>query len=97
MDLTHIIKKPIITEKSTRLVAENRYTFQVDKRATKPQIKEAVESFFDVHVIGVKTANIPGQTRRVGRIRRSVKLPGFKKASVEVKKGEKIKGFEVGE
>jgi len=97
MELTQIIKKPIITEKSTHLVTEeNRYTFQVDKRVTKSQIKKAVELLFGVHVVGVKTVNIPGQTQRVGRTRRLVKLPGFKKAVIEIKKGEKIEGFEVG-
>lgn len=97
MNLNHIIKKPIITEKSTHLVVEeNKYTFQVDRRAVKPQIEQAVESLFGVHVISVRTANIPGQTRRTGRMRKSVRLPGFKKAIVEIKEGEKIKGFEVG-
>jgi len=97
MDITHILKRPIVTEKSTRLVVEeNKYTFQVDKRATKPQIKQAVESLFGVHVMSVKTVNVPGQTRRAGRARKPVKLPGFKKAIVEIKKGEKIQGFEAG-
>lgn len=97
MDLAYIIKRPLITEKSTRLVAEeNKYTFRVDRRATKFQIKRAVEALFGVRVEGVRTANISGQTRRTGRMRRAVKQPGFKKAIVEVKAGEKIKGFEVG-
>ena len=92
MDPAYIIKKPLITEKSTRLVAEeNKYTFQVDRRATKPEIKKAVESLFGVQVEGVRTANIPGQTRRTGKMRRAVRQPGFKKAIVKVKEGEKIK------
>jgi large subunit ribosomal protein L23 len=98
MDLTQIIKKPIITEKSTRLVTEgNNYTFQVDRRATKFQIKKAVESIFRVQVEGVRTANISGQSRRAGRMRRAAKQPGFKKAVVIVKEGEKIEGLEVAE
>lgn len=97
MDPAHIIKKPLITEKSTRLVAEeNKYSFRVDRGATKFQIKAAIESLFGVQVEKVRTANIPGQTRRTGRVRRAVKRPGFKKAIVKVKEGEKIKGFEVG-
>lgn len=97
MDLTNLIKKPLVTEKSTRLAAEaNKYSFRVDRRATKPQIKKAVESLFGVQVEGVGTANLPGQSRRTGRMRRAVKQPGFKKAIVKVKEGGKIKGFEVG-
>lgn len=97
MEPGQIIKKPLITEKSTQLVAEgNKYTFQVDRMATKFQIKAAIEALFGVQVEGVRTANLPGQTRRTGKMRRAVKRPGFKKAIITVKEGEKIKGFEVG-
>jgi len=98
MNLTTIIKRPIITEKSTRLSREeNKYTFQVDKRAKKTQIKEAVEKLFGVTVVGVRTINVPRKTKRRGRKRVVVRTGGFKKAIVEIKKGERIEGFEVGE
>lgn len=93
MDPTQIIKRPIITEKSTSLSAQNFYTFEVDKGATKPQIKRAMEESFGVHVIEVKTANVRGKTRKVGRRRQVVKSASWKKAYVLLKEGEKIDIF----
>lgn len=96
MDIAQVIKKPIITEKSTSLAAQNFYTFAVDPRATKPQIKEAVEKAFGVKVQKVRTANVRGKVRRVGPRRRLVRLGGWKKATVKVKEGQKIEFFEAG-
>jgi large subunit ribosomal protein L23 len=95
MEIAQIIKRPIITEKSTGLSAQNFYTFEVDKRAIKPQIKKAVEENFGVHVVEVRTINVKGKTRRVGRKRYKAKLGDWKKAIVRLKKGEKINIFEV--
>lgn len=95
MDTAHIIKRPIITEKSTGLVAQNFYAFAVDKRATKPHIKRAVEETFGVHVVEVKTANVVGKTRRLGKRRQKVKSASWKKAYVLLKEGEKIDVFKV--
>ena len=65
MEATSIIKKPLITEKSTYASSEiNRYAFQVETRATKPQIKRAVEELYGVRVLGVAVQNRPGKTRR---------------------------------
>jgi large subunit ribosomal protein L23 len=90
MDLTQIIKKPVITEKTIKAMQDGCYVFVVDKRANKHQIKEAVEKIFEVKVEGVRTIKIKGKKRRVGRLRGEVSLPSFKKAVVKLKKGQKI-------
>jgi len=72
--------KPVITEKSIQATAQNCYTFQVDKRAKKSQIKKAVEEKFKVNVVRIRTMN-------VGKKKKG------KKAIVELKDGQKIEGF----
>ncbi|PTL38461.1 MAG: 50S ribosomal protein L23 [Alkalicoccus sp.] len=62
-----IIKRPIITERSADLMAEKKYTFEVDPRATKPQVKSAVEEIFGVEVVNVNTMNYKGKFKRFGR------------------------------
>ena len=57
--LADVIRKPVITEKATNALDLNQYTFEVDHRAAKPQIKAAVEALFSVKVIGVNTMNPP--------------------------------------
>lgn len=80
--------KPIITEKSTALKEEkNLLCFQVDPRATKIDIKRAVESIFKVKVEKVNIVNIKPKPKRLGRF--EGKRPGWKKAYVTLKKGEK--------
>ena len=65
MEPTRVIRKPLITEKSTYMSAElNRYAFQVDRRATKPQIRRAIEALYGVRVVAVATQNRPGKVRR---------------------------------
>ena len=65
--LADVIRKPVITEKATNALDLNQYTFEVDHRAAKPQIKAAIEALFSVKVIGVNTMNPPRRTRRVGK------------------------------
>lgn len=87
-----IIKKPVVTEKSMGLIDQNKYTFIVDKRANKIEIKEAVEDIFKVTVNEVRTVIVKGKVKRVGR---SVgKTPDVKKAIVTLKQGDKIELFE---
>ena len=57
--LADIIRKPVITEKATNALDLNQYTFEVDHRAAKPQIKAAIEALFSVKVIGINTMNPP--------------------------------------
>ena len=68
MDARDIIKRPVITEKSTDLMtSENKYTFLVDLRANKTQIKSAIEEIFNVKVEKVNTVRVRGKIRRMGR------------------------------
>lgn len=92
MHLYEVLRRPLITEKSTRLQEQGKYAFEVAKTATKPQIKEAVELAFKVKVTGVNIAKVPGKTRRVGR--RQVLTSPWKKAVVTLEPGHKIQFFE---
>lgn len=89
IDIYTVIKRPIITEKTTKLREQSIYVFEVDRNAAKPLIKEAVEKIFNVDVVSVKTINIKGKLRRYGRYEgyRS----DWKKAIVRLKSGQKIK------
>ncbi|MGI6672968.1 MAG: 50S ribosomal protein L23 [Limnochordia bacterium] len=88
MDARDIIKRPVITEKSTDLMAQNKYTFEVDIRATKPQIKAAVEEIFKVKVEKVNTSRVSGKLRRMGR--HEGYTSDWKKAVVTLKPGYSI-------
>ncbi len=89
--LADVIRRPLITEKATRALEINQYTFEVDHRAAKPDIKAAVEKMFDVRVLGVSTMNPPRRTRRVGRF--AGKRSQVKKAVVRLAEGNKIDLF----
>ena len=93
MEMHEIIRRPLITEKGTQLrELQNQYLFEVDQRASKHQIKGAVEKLFKVHVEDVKTLVVRGKIKRVGR---SIgKRSNWKKAYVTLKEGEKIEFFE---
>jgi len=92
MHLYEVLRRPIVTEKSTGLQVENKYTFEVAAKADKHQIKQAVEKAFKVRVATVKVMTVPGKTRRVGR--RQVMTQSWKKAIVTLKSGHKIEFFE---
>ncbi|NMA65935.1 MAG: 50S ribosomal protein L23 [Clostridiaceae bacterium] len=77
-----IVIRPYITEKSNMEIAEGKYTFIVDKRATKTQIKQAVEKLFGVKVIAVNTVNYDGKEKRMGV--HVGKTESFKKAVVKI-------------
>ncbi|WP_071776900.1 50S ribosomal protein L23 [Synechococcus sp. PCC 7335] len=66
-EMPDIIRKPLITEKATIALENNQYTFEVAPKATKPQIKDAIEQLFDVSVVGISTQNPPRKKRRVGQ------------------------------
>ena len=88
-----IITRPLITEKAQTMAAhQNKYAFEVDKRANKMQIKEAVEIAFSVKVGAVNTCMMKGKMRRYGRA--ETKQPDWKKAVVTLAPGEKIELFE---
>lgn len=88
-----IIQKPIITEKSTRLMdTDNKYIFRVDPRANKMEIGKAVEELFNVKVLSVNTMNVRGKPRRL-RYGQEGKRSNWKKAIVQLKEGDSIDLF----
>ena len=89
--LADVIREPVITEKATNSIEFNQYTFEVDHRAAKPDIKAAIESMFSVKVIGVNTMNPPRRSRRVGKF--AGKRSQVKKAIVRLADGDKIQLF----
>lgn len=90
--INDVIVKPLITEKiSADSDANNRYGFVVSLKANKNQIKNAIESFYDVKVVSIKTAVIAGKTKRTSK---SVKkTSSYKKALVQLAQGQKIEFF----
>ena len=88
-----VLRRPIVTEKSTLLAAQGKYVFEVTINANKPQIREAVERAFDVHVTSVNTAIVRGKVKRFGRQRPS-RQTSWKKAVVTLQAGEQIDIFE---
>ena len=93
MDPYEILKRPIVTEKSSfQSTNLNRYTFEVDVRANKRQIKEAVEQVFDVQVVGVNVINLRGKQRRWGRV--VGRTRDWKKAVVTLAPNNSIQFFE---
>jgi large subunit ribosomal protein L23 len=88
-----VLRRPIVTEKSTMLASQNKYVFEVAPAANKPQIKEAVEKAFDVKVTTVNTAMMRGKVRRFGR-RAGGQQPAWKKAIVTLVPGDQIELFE---
>lgn len=88
MNLYQILRRPLITEKAMVLKEQDKYVFEVDRKATKAQIKEAVEQAFKVTVTKVNVVKVPGKTKRFGR--RQVTSSPWKKAIVTLAPGQKI-------
>ncbi len=87
-----VIVRPLITEKATILAGEGKYAFEVDRRANKNQVRDAIQIAFSVKVLKVNTMNVRGKTRRTGRsVSRS---KDWKKAIVTLAPGETIEIFE---
>lgn len=87
-----VLRRPLITEKATSLKESDKYAFEVGRKATQSQIKEAVEKAFKVKVSKVNVMRVPGKTRRFGR--RQVTGSAWKKAVVTLEPGHKITFFE---
>ena len=94
-DPYQIVNYPLITERSTILREDReKYTFRVDKRANKIEIKRAIEAIFpDVHVVSVNTINIQGKPKRF-RYNKQGKRPDWKKAIVTLRPGDTIEMYE---
>ena len=87
-----VLLRPIITEKTTILTGADKYVFEVDVRANKNQIKEAVQLAFNVRVTDVNTMKVKGKPKRFGR--KVTVRPDWKKAIVTLIAGDKIELFE---
>ena len=91
-DPRDIIIRPVISEKSYEMIEQNRYTFEVAKTASKPQIATAIAEIFDVTVSKVNTINVTGKPRRVRAAKG--KTRDWKKAVVTLKDGDSIEFFQ---
>ncbi len=93
MHLYEVLRRPLTTEKTNRLKDELRqYAFEVDQRATKPQIKDAVQTAFKVQVLSVNVLRTSHKRRHLGR--RVVYKPVWKKAIVTIAANQRIELFE---
>ena len=88
-----VVKRPIITEKSNIATDQNQYTFEVDRRANKTQIRDAVGHIFKVNVLGVRVINMAPKYGRWGR-KRVKRSPAWKKAIVTIAPDQRIEIFE---
>ena len=93
-DPREVIKAPVISEKSYGLLDDNKYTFVVDPRANKTEIKQAIESIFDVKVTKIATQNRRGKYKRRGLV--VGKRPDTKRAIVTLAEGDEIELFDAG-
>lgn len=93
--MKHIIIRPHRTEKSFALAAAGYYTFAVAGDAAKKTIGQAIADFYHVHVVDVRTAFMPGKTKRAGGRQTRGATSSWKKAMVRLSAGEKIDAFEI--
>ncbi len=95
MHVYEVLKRPMITEKTTDMQDQaNQFVFKVDRRANKMLVKQAVEERFDVEVVKVNIINMKAKTRRRGLRARSVRVVPWKKAIVTLAPGNSIQLFE---
>jgi len=93
MDLYKVVKRPLITEKANlHKELSNQIALEVDRRANKIEIRRAVETLFKTEVLEVKTINVQGKMRRVGKSRG--RRSDWKKAIVRLEPGKRIEFFE---
>ena len=92
MDARDILIRPIVSEKSTDLLQDNKYTFLIPIKANKVQVRQAVEQIFKVKVQSVNTIRMIGKTKRIGKF--VGKRSDYKKAIVTLVPGNQIEIFE---
>ena len=92
MDHSQVIIRPVVSEKSYVLAAAGKYTFRVHADAHKTQIRQAIESLFDVGVLSVHTMSVKSKPKRRGQIRGRTRT--WKKAIVQVREGDSIPIFQ---
>lgn len=88
-----IVKRPLITEKATKLVEEGKYTFEVMQGVNKVEIKKAIEEVFKVNVVKINVINVRKKERKVGKYEGF--RPAVRKAIVTLEKGQTLDVFEV--
>lgn len=93
MNAYQVIIRPLITEKNTNLMELNKYSFEVDRKANKHEIKHAIEEIFKVTVVDVNTINLRGKQRRRGKV--VGRTADWKKAVVTLAQGDRIELFEI--
>ena len=86
-----VIIRPIITEQSMIEMENDKYTFEVDRRANKTEVKQAVEDLFDVKVVKVNILNVRGKLKRMGRYAGDTRKR--RKAVVQIQEGQSIEIF----
>jgi len=94
-DQRDVVLSPVVSEKSYELLEANVYTFHVHPRASKPEIRDAIESLFDVTVLKVNTMNRKGKRRRNRRSPPYGRKPDTKRALVTLAQGDEIELFDV--
>jgi large subunit ribosomal protein L23 len=92
MEPSQVIIRPVISEKSFALAEAGKYTFRVHERAHKTQVRQAIESLFDVRVVQVRTASVKSKPKRRGHT--SGRTRQWKKAIVQVRSGDTIPIFQ---
>ena len=92
MDHTQVIIRPVVSEKSYVLAANDKYTFRVHQDAHKTQIRQAVEALFEVKVLEVRTITVRSKPKRRGHT--SGRTRAWKKAIVQVRPGDSIPVFQ---
>jgi large subunit ribosomal protein L23 len=92
MDARQVLIAPVVSEKSYSLIEDNKYSFRVHEKAHKTQVRQAVEELFDVKVEGVNIVKVQPKPKRRGFSKG--KKPGWKKAIVQLRAGDRIEIFE---
>ncbi len=92
MDARHVLIAPVVSEKSYSLIEDNKYSFRVHDKAHKTQVRQAVEELFDVKVEAVNIVKVRPKPKRRGFTRG--RKPGWKKAIVQLRAGDRIEIFE---
>jgi large subunit ribosomal protein L23 len=92
MHSREVLIAPVVSEKSYSLIEDNKYSFRIHDKAHKTQVRQAVEELFDVHVEAVNIVKVPSKPKRRGYSQG--KKPGWKKAIVRLRAGDRIEIFE---
>ncbi len=92
MDASQVIIRPVVSEKTYALAIAGKYTFRIHPDANKTQVRQAIETLFDVSVVDVRTSTVPSKPKRRGYT--AGRTRGWKKAVVQVAEGQTIPIFQ---